>query len=332
MWTVANDAFHNPHGKDEPWIAVELHTGLRADAEFIAHARTDIPALCDALDAVRQFGVIASRTAGVEAERAEREHQRANDNAEKLRVTRLRAERAEAQVATLTAEVRAYRNAITWNTTCFSCSKLLDSCYAETVRAEKAEAERDAAVEQHRRVRRRTTLNRPRRKDLEMARPIAIGLYVACIALANWLTEHYGMINVGFGLTATAGTIAAGLALFARDLVQDTAGRIAVIAGIGAGAALTYLISPSLAYASAVAFLIAELADMAVYTPLRAKGWARAVVASNTVGAVIDTFVFLHLAGFPITTHGIAGQLVGKLLYATLLPVALVIACRRTRR
>jgi hypothetical protein len=48
-----------------------------------------------------------------------------------------------AQVAALTAEVREYRNAITWNTTCVSCSKLLDSCYAETVRAEKAEAERD---------------------------------------------------------------------------------------------------------------------------------------------------------------------------------------------
>jgi hypothetical protein len=36
-------------------------------------------------------------------------------------------------------EVQEYRNAITWDTTCFSCSKLLDRCYAETQRAETAE-------------------------------------------------------------------------------------------------------------------------------------------------------------------------------------------------
>lgn len=37
-------------------------------------------------------------------------------------------------------------NAITWFTTCFNCSILLDSVYAETVRAEKAEAALSDAV------------------------------------------------------------------------------------------------------------------------------------------------------------------------------------------
>jgi NTP pyrophosphatase (non-canonical NTP hydrolase) len=32
-----------------------------------------------------------------------------------------------------------YENAITWNTTCVSCAKLLDAAYAETIRAENAE-------------------------------------------------------------------------------------------------------------------------------------------------------------------------------------------------
>jgi hypothetical protein len=81
-----------------------------------------------------------------------------------------------------------------------------------------------------------------------------------------------------------------------------------------------------------ILFRIAECAEMAVYTPLRDRGWARAVLASNTIGAVVDTLLFLTLAGFPVTTATVGGQLVGKLAWATLLPVAAVLAVRRARR
>jgi DNA repair exonuclease SbcCD ATPase subunit len=47
-----------------------------------------------------------------------------------------RAEQAEARLA-------EQDSAITWGTSCLSCARVLDSCYAEHVRAEKAEAERD---------------------------------------------------------------------------------------------------------------------------------------------------------------------------------------------
>ena len=137
---------------------------------------------------------------------------------------------------------------------------------------------------------------------------IALAYFVGAILLANMLTNEYGMVGVGFGLTATAGTFAAGAALLLRDAVQEAAGKAAVIVGILAGAALTYTISPGLAAASATAFLIAELADMAVYTPLRKLDWTVAVVASNVVGAVVDTFVFLHMAGFPITASGVGSS------------------------
>lgn len=54
LWAVANDAFHNPPEDDDtPWIAVDVHTGLQADAEFIAHARQDIPALLAEIDRLR---------------------------------------------------------------------------------------------------------------------------------------------------------------------------------------------------------------------------------------------------------------------------------------
>jgi uncharacterized PurR-regulated membrane protein YhhQ (DUF165 family) len=56
---------------------------------------------------------------------------------------------------------------------------------------------------------------------------------------------------------------------------------------------------------------------------------ARAVVASNVVGAVIDTIAFLVLAGFPLTVAAVSGQLVGKILWATLIPVLVISVARR---
>ena len=162
--------------------------------------------------------------------------------------------------------------------------------------------------------------------------PITLAAYAGSITAANYLTSRYGLVPVGFGLITTAGTFAAGAALLLRDAVQDLLGRGWVLAGITAGGALTYATSPALAVASATAFLAAELADMAAYTPLRERGWARAVLASNVVGAVVDTLLFLLLAGFPITAASVGGQLVGKLAWATLLPVAAVVAVRRWRR
>lgn len=41
----------------------------------------------------------------------------------------------------LRRRVAEYEGAVTWETSCLSCARLLDSCYAETVRREQAEAE-----------------------------------------------------------------------------------------------------------------------------------------------------------------------------------------------
>lgn len=160
----------------------------------------------------------------------------------------------------------------------------------------------------------------------------ALLAYVAAVVAANWLTARFGFWPVGFGLATTAGTYAAGAALLARDFLQDVAGRCAVLAAIGIGAALSvWLSTPHLALASGVAFLVAEVADMAVYTPLRRKGWARAVLASNVVGGVLDTVVFLTLAGFPLAA-AMPGQLVGKIVWATAAPVLLISIIRTVRR
>lgn len=148
---------------------------------------------------------------------------------------------------------------------------------------------------------------------MKTARLLSVSAFIACIALANWLTATFGLIPVGFGLVATAGTYAAGLTFVFRDLIHEAGGRRLAIAAIVTGALLSWFVaSPALAVASGVTFLIAEMFDLAVYVPLRKRGLLIAVLVSNVVGFTLDTFLFLHLAGFPITAPVVAGQLVAK--------------------
>lgn len=137
--------------------------------------------------------------------------------------------------------------------------------------------------------------------------------FIAAIVAANWLTSHYGMIPVGFGLVATAGTYLAGLTFILRDAVQDASGKRAALLLIIIGALISWaLADPRIALASCAAFLVGELADFAVYTPLRRHGYVRAAIASNTVGAFLDTLLFLWIAGFPIVGAW-QGQILAKL-------------------
>jgi len=162
------------------------------------------------------------------------------------------------------------------------------------------------------------------------ARTTLIAAFLGCILAANYVTSEYGMVPVGFGLMATAGTYFAGLTFVLRDSLQDTIGKGWTVAAIGAGALLSLLVSdPFIALASAVAFGLSELADLAVYTPLRKRGYIRAAVTSNIVGSVVDTVAFLAIAGFPIMA-ALPGQMVGKLL-VTAAAVALVVILRSRR-
>lgn len=142
--------------------------------------------------------------------------------------------------------------------------------------------------------------------------PLAV-IYIGSVVLANVLTERYGLVSVGFGLVATAGTYAAGLTLLARNVTQDVTGRLLIFALMLIGCGLSWwLASPQLAVASAVAFALSETTDMAIYTPLRERGWSRAVLTASLIGAAVDTLVFLHLAGFPVTRDSVAGQMLVK--------------------
>lgn len=154
---------------------------------------------------------------------------------------------------------------------------------------------------------------------------LALTVYIGAIVAANVMAAHYGLINVGFGLLVPAGTFAAGFALLARDFVHRYGGVMWALGGIAVGGLLSFWLStPGLAVASAAAFTAAELVDLSIYSSVSDHlGFAPAILASNLVSAPVDTVAFLWLAGFPLTWNAIAGQLVGKLIWATLVPLAL---------
>lgn len=164
----------------------------------------------------------------------------------------------------------------------------------------------------------------------------ALALFVGTVFAANYSVQHWG--TPGFGgvhtvtvgpWTAPSGVLFVGLAFCLRDFVQSWAGRWWVVAGIICGAAASFAVSTSLATASAAAFLLSETMDFAAYSPLIERGrWVSAVVLSNTVGATVDSVVFLWLAFHSL--HFLGGQIALKLLVT--LPVLAVLALVRWRR
>jgi uncharacterized PurR-regulated membrane protein YhhQ (DUF165 family) len=134
----------------------------------------------------------------------------------------------------------------------------------------------------------------------------AAAAFAACIPAANWLIGNVGttcvpagpcLIPVAPGLMAPSGVLMIGLALVLRDAAHEAGGARLAALCILIGAALSLVFSPpALAVASAVAFLVAEMLDLAVYTPLRRRNRAVAVAASGVAGAIADSMLFVWLA------------------------------------
>jgi len=145
-------------------------------------------------------------------------------------------------------------------------------------------------------------------------------LFALTIPAANWLIGNAGtkcvpggpcLIPVAPGLMAPSGVTMIGIALVLRDLVQRRLGIGIAFGAILAGAVLSAAIAPpALVVASAVAFLLSEMADLAVYTPLARRRLIAAVVISSIVGLVVDSAVFLWLAFGSL--EFMLGQIVGK--------------------
>ena len=147
-----------------------------------------------------------------------------------------------------------------------------------------------------------------------------LALYTLTIPAANWMIGHVGtvcppgnpcLVPVAPGLMAPSGVVMVGLALVLRDLVQRRLGAGASLLAIAAGAAISAALAPpAIVVASTAAFLLSELADFAVYTPLQRRRFVTAVALSSLAGLVVDSAVFLWLAFGSLDF--LLGQIVGK--------------------
>ena len=164
----------------------------------------------------------------------------------------------------------------------------------------------------------------------------SLAAFIACIPAANWMIGHVGtvcipdgpcLIPVAPGLMAPSAVLMVGLALVLRDMVQRFLGRTWGVAAVLIGAALSAAVAPgALVLASGAAFLLSELADFAVYTPLQRRGLVLAVMASASAGLVVDSIVFLSLAFHSLDF--LAGQIVGK-AWAVIASLPVVHAMRK---
>ena len=165
---------------------------------------------------------------------------------------------------------------------------------------------------------------------------VALALFTLTIPLANWLIGNVGtvcvpggpcLVPVAPGIKAPSGVLMVGLALVLRDIVQRRLGPVAALSAIAIGALISGLVAPSaIVVASVAAFLLSELADFAVYTPLQRRNFVAAVAASSVLGLVVDSLVFLWLAFGSLDF--LTGQIIGK-AWMVLLALPLMHLLRR---
>ena len=179
-------------------------------------------------------------------------------------------------------------------------------------------------------------------RRIPFAGAVAFLGFLACVPLANWMIGHAGTVCVPNGgpclipvapdfghgtLMAPSGVLMAGFALVLRDVVQRLLGKSWSLVAILFGTVLSVLVAPpGLVVASGTAFLLSELADFAVYTPLQRRRLVLAVIASASVGLVVDSVVFLSLAFHSLDF--LPGQVIGK-AWAVAISIPLVRGLRR---
>ena len=156
------------------------------------------------------------------------------------------------------------------------------------------------------------------------------------IPLSNWMIGHVGVVcpdsgpcllPVGPGLLAPSGVLVVGIAFVLRDLVQRRLGKGWTLLAILLGAVLSAVLAPpALVVASGGAFVLSELADFAVYTPLQRRGLVLAVLASSLVGLAVDSVLFLQLAFGSLAF--LPGQVAGK-MWMVLLSLPFIAWLRR---
>ena len=139
-------------------------------------------------------------------------------------------------------------------------------------------------------------------------------LYVLLIVAVNYAFTVVPLVKLPDGTMWPPVALLVGFIFVARDFAQREVGHKVLLAML-VGVAISYFMaSPFVATASAVAFLISELADWAVYTYTK-RPLSQRILFSSLLGAPIDSAVFLGILSL-LTPVGIFAMSASKIIGA----------------
>ena len=136
---------------------------------------------------------------------------------------------------------------------------------------------------------------------------LSILAMVAVVTASNVLVQFPVRANLGpihLGDILTWGAFTYPFAFLVSDLTNRYDGprraRAVVLVGFAAALCLSaYLSTPRIAIASATAFLVGQLLDIAVFSRLRNRFWLVPPLSASLIGSLLDTAIFFSLAFAP---------------------------------
>lgn len=139
-------------------------------------------------------------------------------------------------------------------------------------------------------------------------------LYIALIVAVNIGFSAVPLVELPGGVMWPPMSLVVGFVFIVRDFAQREIGH-RILWAMAVGVGLSYLMAdPFVALWSAIAFLVSELADWAVYTFTK-RPMSERVIYSSFLSAPVDSAVFLIGLGIA-TPAGIATMTASKLLGA----------------
>jgi uncharacterized PurR-regulated membrane protein YhhQ (DUF165 family) len=142
--------------------------------------------------------------------------------------------------------------------------------------------------------------------------PYGTAAYFGVIVFANMMLLWFEPIFLA-GSAVPPAIFASGFVFVLRDFAQREIGHFVLVAIAAAAGATYWLAGQEVAIASASAFLIAEIADWAIYSVTK-RPMSQRVVLSSLVSVPLDTAVFYALLGIldPMSLAlGVAIKLIG---------------------
>lgn len=138
---------------------------------------------------------------------------------------------------------------------------------------------------------------------------LAFAVYTGTIIASNLLVAQFGP-----AITPVLAFLFIGFDLSLRDWLHLRMRPWQMGALIGFSAVLTYVLNPAaqaIAFASALSFVLAAVADWIVFSKLSGT-WIRRSIGSNVMGAAVDSIMFPTLAFGALMPQIVVAQFLAK--------------------